>query len=147
MSNERVRSDRRTYLKYAGVAAVTGLAGCGGNGGDGDDGGDGGDGDDGASGDHEVPHPDDETVPDEEVNAQSLDGQSRPDEPDQSKDGVGYAHEPSGDQYCGNCSLYVPDQDGDGFGACVVVQGKIHPCDYCNLWAEYDGDDAVPCEA
>ncbi|MGM0398523.1 MAG: hypothetical protein ACQEQY_05960 [Halobacteriota archaeon] len=146
MSSDRPLSDRRTYLKYAGVAAVTALAGCGGDGGDGGDGDDGDDGGDDGPG-HEVPHPDDATVPDSEVNAQSLGGQSRPDEPDQAKDSVGYAHEPSGDQYCGNCSLYVPDQNDDGFGACVVVQGKIHPCDYCNLWAEYDGDDAVPCES
>lgn len=136
MSNDPSLSDRRTYLKYTGVAAVTALAGC--SGGDGDDGGDGAN--------HEVPHPDDGTVPDAEQNAETLGGQSRPDEPGQAKDEVGFAHEPSGNEYCGNCNLFVPDEDGDGFGACAVVKGKIHACDYCNLWAAYDGDP-VPCDA
>lgn len=127
--------DRRSYLKYAGVATMTAMAGCGG-------GGDGGD-----EANHEVPHPDDETVPDAELTAEALNGQSRPETVNQGKDGVDYSHSPSDDQYCGNCALYVPDQDDDGFGACTAVSGKIHPCDYCNLWSSYDGDDAVPCES
>lgn len=133
MSYEKHLSDRRTYLKYAGVAAIGALAGC--------SGGDGGD-----DPNHDVPHPNDGSVPDAEMNAESLAGRSRPDEPSQAKADVGYEHVPSNDQYCGNCTLYVPDQDGDGFGACVSVAGKIHPCDYCNLWSAYEGDDAVPCE-
>ena len=136
-SDKRV-TDRRSYLKYAGAATLTALAGCSGGGG-----GNGGGDDYG----HEVPHPEDGTVPDAEMNAQALNGQERPDEPNQGKDAVGYAHEPSGDQYCGNCSLFVPDQDGDGFGACLLVKGKIHHCDYCNLWSSYTGDDVVECSA
>lgn len=134
MTAKRPLSDRRSYLKYAGVAAVTALAGCSGGNGGGDD------------PNHDVPHPSDGTVPDAEVNAQSLGGQERPSEPTQAKDDVGYEHVPSGEEYCGNCTLYVPDQDGDGFGACVSVAGKIHACDYCNLYSPYNGDDAVPCE-
>ena len=135
MSPERPLSDRRTYLKYAGATAVTALAGC--SGGDGN--GNGGPG-------HEVPHPDDATVPESEMNAQSLGGTARPDEPTQAKDAVDYEHVPNDGEYCGNCTLFVPDQDGDGFGACVSVKGKVHHCDYCTLYAPYDGDDAVPCE-
>ncbi|MFW5937912.1 MAG: hypothetical protein ACOCSN_03130 [Halanaeroarchaeum sp.] len=136
MSPPRPHSDRRTYLKYAGAAAVTALAGCsGGNGGD------------GGGANHDVPHPDDGTVPDAEATATALGGQDRPSEPGQSKDDVSYEHVPNGDQYCGNCTLYVPDQNDDGFGACVSVAGKIHPCDYCNLYSPYDGDDAVACDA
>lgn len=138
MTHDGPATDRRSYLKYAGAATLTALAGC--SGGDNGDGG----GDDFG---HEVPHPDDGTVPDAEVNVEALGGQERPTEPNQGKDGVGYAHEPNGDQYCGNCSLYVPDQNDDGFGACVLVKGKIHTCDYCNLWSAYEGDDAVPCDA
>lgn len=126
--------DRRTYLKYTGVAAITALAGCGGSGNGGD-----------PEPNHEVPHPNDDTVPDAEINAETLGGQARPDDPGQGKDQVGYEHVPSGEENCGNCNLYVPDQDEDGFGACAVVNGKIHPCDFCNLWAPYDGDDAVEC--
>ena len=126
---------RRSYLKYAGGATLTLLAGCSGNGGD-NGGGDG----------HEVPHPDDDVVPEAEVNANALNGQARPDEPNQGKEGVSYAHSPNGDQHCGNCALFVPDEDGDGFGACTAVKGKIHTCDYCALWSSYTGDDSVPCE-
>lgn len=136
MPSEKRFTDRRTYLKFAGAATITALAGCSGGGnGDGED------------YNHEVPHPDDGTVPDAEMNAEAFNGQSRPDEPNQAKDSVQYEHSPNGDQYCGNCQLFVPDQDGDGFGACTVVKGKIHHCDYCNLWSSYDGDDIVTCDA
>lgn len=54
-------------------------------------------------------------------------------------------HVPNGNQYCGQCSLYVPDQNGDGFGACTWVKRKIHPCDFCPLFAEYGGEDTVSC--
>ncbi|MFB6070482.1 MAG: hypothetical protein ABEJ76_05605 [Halanaeroarchaeum sp.] len=135
MSNQRSRTDRRRYLKYTGVAAITALAGCsGGNGGDSD------------APTHEVPHPDDDVVPDAEANAQSLIGQARPDDPTQTKADVDYQHTPNGEQYCGNCSLFVPDANGDGFGACVSVGGKIHHCDYCALYSPYDGDGVVPCQ-
>lgn len=112
------------------------LAGCSGGGG----------GDGGSGANHEVPHPDDGTVPDAEKNGQSLGGQTRPDEPSQAKDAVDYRHTPSGQQDCGNCSLFVPDQNGDGFGACISVKGKIHHCDHCALYSPYNGDDTVPCE-
>lgn len=133
MPDEWALSDRRTYLKYAGAAGVTALAGCvGGNG--------------SKDANHEVPHPDDETVPDAERTAQSLNGRERPENVMVEKADVGYSHTPDGDRYCGNCTLYVPDGDGDGFGACVTVAGKIHPCDHCNYWGPYQGDDTIPCE-
>ena len=137
---------RRDVLRAAGAALAAAVAGCTALG-DGDDGNatEDGDGDDGPT--HEVPHPDDNTVPESEMNAETLSGLRRPSSPVETKSGVGYQHEPEGEEYCGNCSLYVPDQDGDGFGACYTVDGKIHPCDHCDLWAPYEGDDAVPCEA
>lgn len=132
MSEEWSPSDRRSYLKYAGAAAVTALAGClGGN--------------DSADANHQVPHPDDETVPDAERTAQSLGGQERPEDVVAGKGDVSYSHTPEGDRCCSNCTLYVPDANGDGFGACVTVSGKIHPSDYCSYWGPYEGDDAVPC--
>lgn len=133
MPGDRFTTDRRSYLKYAGAAAITTLAGCsgGGNG--------------GPEPNHEVPHPNDGTVPDAEKNAAALNGQTRPDTPGNTKDSVDYKHVPSGDQHCGNCGLFVPDQNDDGFGACLVVQGKIHHCDHCSLWSAYTGEDAIPC--
>lgn len=142
MSEDPTRTDRRSYLKYAGAAALTGLAGCSGESG-GNGGGDGNGG--GGATNHESPHPTEE-VPSAEATAQALNGQSRPENPNQAKDNVGYEHSPNGDQHCGNCGLYVTDQNDDGYGACTVVQGTIHPCDWCNLWSSYDGDDTVPCE-
>jgi len=40
----------------------------------------------------------------------------------------------------------VPDEDGDGYGACTAVAGKISHCDWCLLYTEYTGEDGVPCE-
>ncbi|WP_411967471.1 hypothetical protein [Haloferax sp. YSSS75] len=35
---------------------------------------------------------------------------------------------------CGNCAEYIPDKNGDGFGACAKVEGYIDPGDWCVLW-------------
>lgn len=148
MSDRDVTSDRRSYLKYAGTAVIAGLAGCSaGNGG--------GNGDettttttesdDGGSDEpnHEAPHPDDATLSDAEATGTSLSGGERQVEGgQQEKDNpnVMLQHTPSGERFCGNCSLYVPDQNDDGFGACISVAGKIHPCDFCNLYTEFEGE-------
>ncbi|MFB6121630.1 MAG: winged helix-turn-helix domain-containing protein [Halobacteriaceae archaeon] len=42
------------------------------------------------------------------------------------------AHRPG--TACGNCSEFVPDKNGDGFGACVKVQGYIAVEDWCSLY-------------
>lgn len=137
---------RRDVLRVAGAGLATAVAGCTGLG-DGGGGNETEDGPDDGGPDHEVPHPEDSTVTEAETNAETLSGLRRPSETVETKSGVGYQHEPDGDEHCGNCSLYVPDQDGDGFGACYTVGGKIHPCDHCDLWAEYEGDDFVACES
>jgi hypothetical protein len=33
-----------------------------------------------------------------------------------------------------NCAEYIPDENGDGFGACATVEGYIGPEDWCALW-------------
>ena len=115
-----------------------------------------GDGDGGNGGDetadqedpyHEVPHPENETLPESEARGESLSGATRTPGGQQPQDnpGVALQHKPSGNQYCGNCSLYVPDQNGDGFGACLSVKGKIHPCDWCILYTEHSGEGVVSC--
>jgi len=147
--------DRRTILKTlgAGSLAVT-VAGCSADtdGGDGDD--DSGDetttaadGSDGGPA-HEVPHPEDDALPEAEATGTSLSGGERQPGGQSAKDNasVMLQHEPSDGQNCGTCALYVPDQDGDGFGACTTVAGKIHPCDWCLLYTEYSGEGGVPCE-
>ncbi|AZH25954.1 high-potential iron-sulfur protein [Haloplanus aerogenes] len=148
--------NRRTILKTIGAGSITTtIAGCSGNGGDG------GGGEatatatatesDGEAGEpnHDVPHPENDTVPDAEATGESLSGGQREpgnqSEPDNAS--VMLQHTPSGGQSCGSCALYVPDENGDGYGACTSVAGKIHPCDWCLLYTEYSGGDwENPCE-
>jgi hypothetical protein len=133
------RPNRRTYLKYTGAAAIATFAGCSG----------GGNGDGGTpEPNHEVPHPDDSAVPDSEATGVAFEGEERDPSFTQEKDAesVNYQHRPEGEEHCGNCEEFVPDEDGDGYGACLLVAGKIHPCDWCALYeGPYEGDDAVPC--
>lgn len=97
---------------------------------------------------HAEPHPDDDALSDAEATGEPLGEGTREPGAQSAKDNpsVLLQHVPNGGQYCGKCSLYVPDQNDDGFGACVTVEGKIHPCDYCILFTEYNGDDAATCE-
>lgn len=37
---------------------------------------------------------------------------------------------------CGNCADYIPDQNGDEFGACAEVQGYIDAEDWCAIYEE-----------
>lgn len=138
--------NRRQALKWIGSTLVGGslltvATGCGGDGDDGDE----ESSDKGPS--HEIPHPKNNSLPESEAKGESLSGSNRTPGAQQPQDnpGVNLQHEPSGNQYCGNCSLYVPDQNGDGFGACLSVKGKIHPCDWCVLYTEHAGEGVVSC--
>lgn len=35
---------------------------------------------------------------------------------------------------CGNCAEYIPDTNGDGWGACAKVAGYVAVEDYCAIW-------------
>lgn len=142
-------TDRRTLLKTIGAASITtAIAGC--------SAGDGGDSDEtptptdepNEGPNHEVPHPDNENLPESEATGESLGGGERAPGSQSAQDNpsVNLQHTPSDGQNCGTCSLYVPDQDNDGFGACTTVEGKIHPCDWCLLYTEYSGDDGISCD-
>jgi len=37
-------------------------------------------------------------------------------------------------QSCGNCAEYIPDQNGDGWGACAKVEGYVAAEDWCAIW-------------
>ena len=43
---------------------------------------------------------------------------------------------------CGNCAEYIPDVNGDGFGACAKVEGYIDPEDWCVLWESIEEAEA-----
>lgn len=153
-TNMRDPNDRRTLLKALGTVGITTtIAGCSSDDGDGNGDEDGTDTtatteEANGEADHQVPHPNNDEVPDSEATGESLSGGVREpgeqSEPDNAS--VLLQHTPNGDQNCGTCSLYVPDQNDDGFGACTVVAGKINPCDWCLLYSEYSGDDGIPCE-
>ncbi|MEF8775789.1 MAG: high-potential iron-sulfur protein [Haloarculaceae archaeon] len=37
-------------------------------------------------------------------------------------------------QSCGNCAEFIPDKNGDGWGACAKVEGYIAVEDWCTTW-------------
>ncbi|KAB1197893.1 MULTISPECIES: hypothetical protein [Haloferax] len=43
---------------------------------------------------------------------------------------------------CGNCAEYIPDINGDGFGACAKVEGYVDPEDWCVLWESIEEAEA-----
>lgn len=80
-------------------------------------------------------------VPDEYLTEVSLGGEERGDEL-HTKDEVRFAeyedavedeaHQPG--RSCANCADYIPDKNGDGFGACAEVEGYIGGEDWCSLY-------------
>jgi hypothetical protein len=43
---------------------------------------------------------------------------------------------------CETCAEYIPDENGDGFGACAKVEGYIGPEDWCALWESIEEHEA-----
>ncbi|MFB6124731.1 MAG: high-potential iron-sulfur protein [Halanaeroarchaeum sp.] len=85
-------------------------------------------------------------MPDAEKTAQSLGGETR--NPDhltgrdavkyQDADGAASKGLATEGHNCENCAEFVPDGNGDGYGACVKVEGYIGPEDWCTLWEATD---------
>lgn len=44
------------------------------------------------------------------------------------------AHQPG--RCCANCADFIPDKNGDGFGACAEVEGYIDRADWCTVYEE-----------
>lgn len=44
------------------------------------------------------------------------------------------AHQPG--RCCANCGEFIPDRNGDAFGACSAVNGYIDGADWCSVWEE-----------
>lgn len=127
------RLRRRTLLATLGASAAFGLAGCGGDG----DGG-GGDGDTATPTASPTATPG-EGVPAEYETATALNGQQRSPDALSTKDTVNYQTEPEGDQQCSNCAFYIEDKNGDGLGACAIVEGTIDPQGWCVSYSRYEG--------
>ncbi|WP_324664422.1 nitrous oxide reductase accessory protein NosL [Haloarcula sediminis] len=123
--------DRRTMLALLGSGAAGALAGCGGGG---------------------DPTPTATTgdgVPEAYRTATGLgDGQRDPDAL-ATQSAVNYQSEPQGGKQCSGCSYYVPDKNGDGLGACTIVEGTIDPSGYCTSYVAHEGgtDDGAAREA
>jgi hypothetical protein len=129
MANENDDS-RRRFLQLAGTTAMLGLAGCAGGG--------------GGEETTETPTeatttapPSDDTVPEEYATATALGGQQRNPESLSSKSDVQYQEEPNEGQQCSGCTFYIEDKNGDGMGACAIVEGNIDPEGWCVSYAPY----------
>ena len=143
---------RRSYLvATVGVAALSGCSGDTGNG-DGTAAPDEGDGEDDENGEDEEEEERPEgvsaeefesgPVPDAYLSATSLGGEQRDPDGLRTKSDVSFseyedaremeAHQPG--TCCANCADYIPDKDGDGFGACAEVEGYVGREDWCTIY-------------
>ena len=89
-------------------------------------------------------------VPEEYRTAESQAGEQRDPDNLQSKESVRFQEAADAEEAglitpgpnCGNCAEYIPDQNGDGFGACARVEGYIDPEDWCVLWESIEEAEA-----
>jgi hypothetical protein len=75
------------------------------------------------------------TVPEEYVTATSLNGRARSPGSVAPQSAVQYRDSPVDGQQCSTCQFYIPDKNGDGRGACSIVEGTIAPEGYCTSYA------------
>ncbi|MFC4405995.1 nitrous oxide reductase accessory protein NosL [Haloarchaeobius iranensis] len=128
--HEHTALDRRTMLALVGAGSAAALAGC--------LGGDGGNG---------TPTPTatpSDQVPEQYRTATGLGGGERDPDNLASKGDVSYQPQPQDGQQCSGCTFYIPDKNGDGAGACTIVEGTIDPSGYCTSYVahETDGGDS-----
>lgn len=105
--------DRRRFLRLAGATAAVGLAGCAGPGG--------AESPTGAAGE----------VPAAYETATSVGGTRRDPATLSSKEAVDYQSQPNDGEQCAGCRFYIEDKNGDGMGACAIVEGQIDPNGWC----------------
>jgi nitrous oxide reductase accessory protein NosL len=132
---------RRELIALLGAGSVTALAGCGGGGGDGDGGG---------TTPTATPSPTATPqggVPAEYETATAIGGQQRNPDALSSKSAVEYQEQPEGDQQCSNCTFYIEDANGDGLGACAIVEGTIDPEAWCVSYAPHEAAGATTATA
>jgi hypothetical protein len=122
---------RRRLLAVSGAIAASGLAGCGGS-------------------DAEAPatEPPTETeaeaapgVPDAYATATAIGGSARDPDSLSSQEAVQYQAEPNEGEQCSNCQYYIPDKNGDGLGACSIVEGTIDPEAWCVSFVAHETEE------
>ncbi len=87
-------------------------------------------------------------VPDEYSTATSQAGEERDPDNLQSQESVGLTESADAiadgtaqpGQSCGNCADYIPDKNGDTWGACAAVEGYIAVEDWCSVWEPVSED-------
>lgn len=76
-------------------------------------------------------------VPEVYRTATSQGGTKRSSDALQPKNAVQYQTQPKNSQQCSGCMFYIPDKNGDGLGACSVVEGYIQPAAWCASYSPY----------
>jgi nitrous oxide reductase accessory protein NosL len=115
---------RREFTALVGSGAVGGVAGCSGDDGDATT----------------TPTGTDTGVPDQYRTATAIGGQQRDPDGLSTKSVVEYQAEPKDGQRCSDCTFYVPDRNGDGAGACAIVEGTIDPSGWCVSYGPHGTD-------
>lgn len=106
---------RRRFLVLAGTGSAVAIAGCSGGGnGDGSDLG---------------------PVPSEYETATSIGGVQRDPGSLSTKNSVNYQSSPNAGNQCSECTFYIEDMNGDGIGACAIVEEQIEPEGWCASFA------------
>jgi len=118
--------NRRRLLTLLGASSATAVAGCLGGGGD----------------DEQPTATASDAVPDQYRTATGLNGEQRDPDALSAKSDVNYQSEPNAGQTCSGCAFYVPDKNGDGVGACTIVEGTVEPNGYCVSYLPHEGDDS-----
>jgi hypothetical protein len=77
-------------------------------------------------------------IPAVEATGTALNGQQRNPDAIQPKTAFDYQSQPKDGDQCSTCQFYVPDESGDGLGACVLVGGKIEPDAWCTSYVSTD---------
>ena len=117
--------DRRTMLALLGSGSAAALAGCSGG------------------GDQTPTGTASGGVPEQYRTATGLDGQQRDPSALSTQGAVNYQSQPQDGQQCSGCAYYIPDKNGDGVGACTIVEGTIEPSGYCTSYVAHEGSETA----
>jgi hypothetical protein len=119
--------ERRRLLALLSAGVATGLAGCGG----------------GTEAASPTQSPTAEPVPGEYETATSISGVERDPDALSAKDAVNYQSEPNEGEQCSGCQYYIEDRNGDGVGACAIVEGTIDPEAWCSSYVAVEDTTAT----
>jgi nitrous oxide reductase accessory protein NosL len=123
--------DRRTMLALVGTSSVAALAGCASG------------GDTTETTTATTTETTGDQVPEAYRTATGLSGSQRSPDSLAAKGDLNYQSEPKDGQQCSGCAYYVPDKNGDGVGACTIVEGTIEPSGWCTSYVAHEETTTV----